>query len=233
MTLRGSTADPDVVTMNKHIGLDIQPSTGPRIEDGVIPETHDGIIIALLQQEQTNLITGYDFDDALENIHSLGFSAGSCLIANTYLHLTLVRHGSVFQVIDPWLTSWYSSFAMETFVRDLALGYSVGEAYERGIRHVGVEYLVNRWWWDIFENVVYFGDPDLRQYVPIHSWPEPEPLQYGAVIDGHASFGALEHPHAIKSMVGYELTLYGTIFIIGAVVVTVWYKRRGRHKRQK
>jgi hypothetical protein len=229
LTLRGSTADPDVVSMNRNIGLDLQPGFSPKTQLEVIPETHDGIIIALAQQEQTNYKVGVDFDNAMDNIHSMGFNGGSCLIANTYLHTSLVRHGSVFQVIDPWLTSWYSGFAMETFVRDLKLGYSVGEAYARGIAHVGVLYLNEGWWWDIFENLVYYGDPDIRVFIPQepYSWEEPVPLEYSksSIIGGHAPFGASEHPHAIEDISSAEMGFYASLFIIIVVIGIASFRR--------
>jgi hypothetical protein len=232
LTLRGSTEDPDVVSMNRNIGLDIQPGFSPPGPFNLIDDTHDGVIIALIQQEQTVSKVGTDFDDAMENLHSMGFSAGSCLIANTYLHLSMIRHGSVFQVIDPWLTSWYSAFAMETFVRDLILGYTVGQAYERGIAHVGVQYLTEGWWWDIFENLVYFGDPDIRVFIPNEPWEEPEPLSYkkSAIIQGHAPFGAESHPHAIEDMTSVEIGFYASMAIIMAVIGIVSYKRWKKKK---
>ncbi len=235
LTLRGSTADPDVVSMNRNIGLDIQPGFSPKTPLKIIPETHDGIIIALAQQEQTVSKVGVDFDEAMENLHSMGFSAGSCLIANTYLHLSLVRHGCVFQVIDPWLTSWYSAFAMETFVRDLVLGYSVGEAYERGIAHVGVQYLTEGWWWDIFENLVYFGDPDIRVFIPNEPWEAPEPLTFkkSAIIQGHAPFGAESHPHAIEDMSTIEIGFYSSLVIIMVVIGFLSFRRWKKKKREQ
>ncbi len=227
LTLRGSTADPDVVSMNRNIGLDLQPGFSPKTNLEIVPETHDGIIIALAQQEQTNYKVGTDFDEAMENLHSLGFSGGSCLIACSYLHLALIRHGSVFQVIDPWLTSWYSAFAMETFIRDMILGYSVGEAYERGIAHVGVQYLTDGWWWDIFENLVYYGDPDIRVFIPTNPWDEPAPLTYekSIIIGGHAPFGAGEHPNAIEDLSAAELGFYISLIIIMAVIGVVSFRR--------
>jgi hypothetical protein len=187
----------------------------------------DGVIICILQQEwQTVAKTGYDFDNAMENLHSMGFSAGSCLIANTFLQLSMVRHGSAFQIIDPWLTSWYCGFAIQTFVRDIALGYSVGEAYERGIKHVGIQYLTGQWWWDIFENVVYYGDPDLRVYSPLHAWEEPKPLPAGSTIDGHSPFGARGHPHAIGSTWLLEMLLLLGIFAAIGLVVVLFLKKK-------
>ena len=87
-------------------------------------------------------------------------------------------------VIDPWLTSWYSAFAMNLFARGLNDGYTVGEAYEEGISHVGIEYLMDRWWWDIFENVVFFGDPNLKPFVPNLKWDRPEGLPAGTTVNG-------------------------------------------------
>ncbi len=209
MRLRGATDNPDVVTMSKHVGLDITPGFGPQTDLDIIPERHDGVIIAIAQQGQTEYSEdGLVMDEAFENLHSMGFSAGSCLIANTYLHLMLVRHGSIFQVIDPWLTSWYSAFAMNMFVRDIYYGHTVGDAYERGISHVGIEYLIDGWWWDIFENLVYYGDPDLKVYSPVNSWAEPVSLQKGSIIDGHAPFGADDHPHATNAGLIWDIIFF-------------------------
>jgi hypothetical protein len=165
-------------------------------------------------------------DDALENLHSMGFSAGSCLIANTYLHLMLVRHGSIFQVIDPWLTSWYSAFAMNMFVRDIYYGRTIGDAYERGISHVGIEYLVDGWWWDIFENLVYYGDPDLKVFSPKHAWSEPDHLEKGAVIDGHSPYGAGNHPNAIGSGLIWDIA--ALLVIVGLISVGAYIAFRYR-----
>lgn len=209
---------PDTMTMEENTGGDVTPAT---------PYRHDGVVIAIAEQAtQTTGYDGYAFDNNLKNIHSIGVSAGSCLIANTYLHLSLVRHGSIFQIVDPWLTSWYCAFAIETFIRDLALGDSVGQAYEKGIRHVGIQYLTNRWWWDIFENVVYYGDPDLKVYSPKYSWDKPTPLEYGLAINGHAPFGAKSHPHAIKSAFWKEIAVYSSVSGSIIAVGTVIWKRK-------
>jgi hypothetical protein len=137
-----------------------------------------------------------------------------------------VRHGSVFQIIDPWLTSWYSAFAMNMFLRDVYYGYTVGQAYERGISHVGIEYLVDGWWWDIFENLVYYGDPDLTMFSPKHAWDEPASLPKDAVIGGHAPFGSRDHPHSTGSGLIWDIVLFGTIFGAIAAGVYVFYARR-------
>jgi hypothetical protein len=229
MRLRGATDDPDVVTMSKHVGLDVTPGFGPQTGLEIIPERHDGVIIAIAQQGQTEYSeNGLMMDEALENLHSMGFSAGSCLIANTYLHLMMVRHGSIFQVIDPWLTSWYSAFAMNMFVRDIYYGRTMGDAFERGISHVGIEYLVDGWWWDIFENLVYYGDPDLKVYSPKNDWPEPTSLEKGTIIDGHAPFGADDHPHATNAGLLFDILAFLAFAgLIGAGIYVYMKYRKG------
>ena len=159
---QGSTANPDTLAMSKLTGLDVNPGA-------------DGVVICIWgQTPETDLVSGKDFDRRLDNIHSTGVVAGSCLIANTYMHLTMIRHGSSFQIIDPWTTSWYCAHAFNMISRSLALGEDIGSAYERAIGEVGISYLTGGWWWDICENIVYFGDPGLRIYVPEYSWEKPE-----------------------------------------------------------
>jgi len=236
-----TTGGPDTWTMSKQAGADLVPANEL---GGVVYDNHDGIIIAIAQQVMTNSKGGYDFDNALENVHSMGFNGGSCLIAGTYLHLTMMRHGSVYQVIDPWLTSWYCALAIEMFVRGLAMGNTVGEAYSEGIHNVGIEYLTKQWWWDIFENVVYFGDPDLRMWSPQETapyskldaegltWYAPPIANKAVQIDGHAVAGADEHTHALRDRFAYDVALAG-VFLLGAVGLAGaahhygWFRREG------
>jgi len=227
-TFRGATDNPDVVTMSKHVGLDIRPGFDEGL-GGFLPSSHDGVVIAISQQSQTEYTEdGLVMDEAFENLHSMGFSAGSCLIANTYLHLMLVRHGSIFQVIDPWLTSWYSAFAMNMFVRDIYYGRTIGDAYERGISHVGIEYLIDGWWWDIFENLVYYGDPDLKVYSPVNAWAEPASLQKGSIIDGHAPFGADDHPNATNAGLIWDIIFFTVLVgLIGSGAYLFYRYRKG------
>jgi hypothetical protein len=224
----GSTFEPDTALMSKNTGGDYIRNPVQTDPLNILP--HDGVIICILQQEwQTIGKNGFDFDNAMQNLHSMGFNGGSCLIANTFMQLSMIRHGSVFQIIDPWLTSWYCGFAIQTFVRDIALGYTVGEAYERGIKHVGIQYLTNQWWWDIYENVVYYGDPNLRVFSPKYAWEEPEPLAYGTSIDGHSPFGAKSHPHAIESTFLLEMMVLAAIMLaVAAPIVFFWRKKRGK-----
>ena len=205
---------PDTVASDKNTGADYQIGQA------------DGLVTAILQQHHTASVNGYTFDQDIDNLHGVGISGSSCLISNSYLHIAMIRHGSAFQVIDPWLTSWYSNFAIETFMRDIALGLTVGEAYANGIHHVGIEYLTGQWWWDIFENVVYFGDPDLRVYSPTYSWEEPESVSvFGLDANGHTPGGAEEHPNEVSMNYGF-LVAVGAGILIAAVAI-VWGSRKG------
>lgn len=229
----GCTREPDTFRMSKLVGYDMVRS--------VSEYDRDGVVIAILNQEETVTKGGLDFDKALTNIHSMGFNGGSCLIANTYLHLTMVRHGSVFQVIDPWLTSWYASFAMATFARGIAQDMTIGECYSEGIKHVGIEYLTGQWWWDIYENVIYFGDPKLKAWSPNPAsvWDEPAPLKAGTSVGGHDPFGAGSHPAAIGSTALLEYALFGAVTAVAATAIIMrWKKIRvrdlmARVRRQK
>ncbi len=169
---------------------------------------YDGIVgSSFLSTLGTVEITGVQIDDALENIHSCGLITAACLPAYKYLHLAMVRHGSNFQIIDPWGTSWYSSFWEATIPRDIALGDTVGEAYTKGMGHVGILYISDppQWWWDKAENVCYFGDPDQRVYTPSTEYSdnnywnqeETKPILYDSElnINGHMPFGATDYPH--------------------------------------
>jgi hypothetical protein len=215
----GCTREPDTYRMSKLVGLDVVRS--------VSQYDRDGVVIAILNQQETVTKGGLDFDKALTNIHSMGFNGGSCLIANTYLHLAMIRHGSVFQVIDPWLTSWYASFAMATFARGVAQGFTVGECYSEGIKHVGIEYLTDQWWWDIYENVVFFGDPKLKAWTPNAdtTWEEPAALKAGTAVGGHDPYGASSHPAAIGSTAALEYGLYTAVGVVVATAVIMKWKK--------
>lgn len=215
----GCTREPDTYTMNKFTGLDA-------LHRSVSDYDKDGVVIAIVQQEpHTVAYYGTDFDDAMDNLHSMGFNGGSCLIANTYLHLTMVRHGSSFQIIDPWLTSWYSSFAMAIWARAMALNATVGEAYEEGISHVGIEYLVDGWWWDIYENVVFYGEPAMKIWSPKHAWDEPLPLEDGTVVSGHAPYGAKEHPYKVEPTALLELLVIAVVILTATAVIIIKWKK--------
>lgn len=218
--LDGSTQEPDVLSQSKYLGLDIVPA---RLSDLFMADYlpvlrragYDGVIITILfGRLRTRDYNGVEIDKALENAHSAGFQGGSCLIANTYLHLTLIRHGFVFQLIDPWETSWYSGFGVEMLSRGLALGNTVGKSFTDGMLSVGVGYLNKQWWWDVKENICYFGDPDLKVYSPLHSWDKPESMAKG-MVNGHAPFGTTKYPHEAQQM-SFGLYVIIAVVIIGA-----------------
>jgi hypothetical protein len=168
-----------------------------------------------------------EIEESLENLHSAAFITNICQTSNTYLHTMIVRHGSVCQVQDPWPTSWYGSVWQNSIPRDIALGHTVGEAYTKGIGYVGTLYLNDppQWWWDNSENVIYFGDPDLRLFVPntkysdANNWDQPESLKYekDMSINGHMVFGAEDHPYEIIP----KTFLEKNIIIIGALVIII------------
>lgn len=203
--LMGSTDDPDVVTLDKYTGLDTTPCVGPITPVGLIPERHDGVVIAYLNQDpQTFGVRGLGLDADLGNIHTMGLVAGSCSISNTFLQLSLMRHGCVFQIIDPWLTSWYVQMGSEIFYRDVAYGgCTVGEAYDAALSKVGSKYVTEEFWWDHWENIVFFGDPDIRVYTPNDPFPRPVAEQSDLVIEGHSLMGAGDHPDAIGGSGGW------------------------------
>jgi len=228
--LDGSTEEPDVLSQSKLLGLDVVPAKLhdiPIIKNTPIGKRagYDGIIITVLfGRLRTKDYNGLQMDRAMENLHSAGFAAGSCFISNTYLHLALIRHGTVFQIIDPWETSWYSAFAFEIFARNLALGYPAGKAFADGIRHTSIGYLTKQWWWDIKENVCYFGDPDLRMWSPVYSWDEPEVMESNEDVGGHTVYGATNYPHEVKEG-GFGLYIIGLLAIVVAVGA-VYAKRK-------
>jgi len=181
-------------------------------------------------------------DENLGNLHSAGFITSICQTSNTYLHLTIIRHGTVFQVQDPWSTSWYGAIWRQSIPRDIILGYTVGEAYTRGISHVGTLYIADppQWWWDVGENVVYFGDPDLRMYVPgteysdANHWEKEDttPLRYDEEIsiDGHMPFGATSYPHAKEptSLISQIWVMLVIIILAFIVIFAVFMRKRKR-----
>lgn len=230
----GSTEEPDTMSMDMifKTGYDWLPARKPIREflNKIIPfidpfeveDLYDGVALTVyFSRYPVAKYNGYDLDKALENIHSAGYITTACQTSNTYMHLSLIRHGSVFQVIDPWTTSWYGAVWLQTIPRDIILGYTIGEAYVRGMSHVGILYISDppQWWWDLCENVCLFGDPDLRVWVPgteysdKNHWNEPESLVYAKdlSINGHMPFGATEYPH--------KITPFPWLMVIGIVLI--------------
>jgi hypothetical protein len=254
--LLGSTKEPDAMTMDikgiipfTNIRLPGLPSFAmdwavarkpvrellnkliPLIDPFRVDNQYDGVIAAsYFSGYPFRAINSTEIEAGLENLHSAGFITSICQTSNTYFHMMLVRHGSVFQVQDPWPTSWYGAVWRQSIPRDIALGYTVGEAYTRGISHVGIQYLTDppQWWWDIGENVVYFGDPDLRMYVPAteysndNNWDKTETNAYRydeeLSIDGHMPFGATDHPKARQENTWLNQYMF-LIVILAAIII--------------
>jgi hypothetical protein len=188
---------------------------------------------------QLQSATSIEIEESLENLHSMAFFTNVCTTSNTYLHLMIVRHGSVCQIQDPWVTSWYSDVWLQSIPRDIALGYTVGEAYTRGMSKVAASYTSDSpdWWWDQLENVVYFGDPDLRLFVPgtefsdTNHWEKPESLRYdeNLSISGHTPFGTTYYPHEITQDLRFIVfLLLATIIIICLIIMTALIIKRKR-----
>jgi hypothetical protein len=198
---------------------------------------HDGVIITVFMSRfGTSWYNGTQICDAIDNLHSAGISSVACLPAGKYLHLAMMRHGSVFQIMDPWATSWYSDVWQNGVPRGIALGQTIGEFYTEGISKVGILYISEppNWWWDQAENVCLYGDPDLRIWVPStefdphanNHWEkeEVESLRYnendGFYVDGHEPFGPEKYPHAKQASLFFEqFGLFLTIVVIVIILL--------------
>lgn len=262
---RGSTANPDAAVMNPdlpvmihdafgvdfHIkeskGLSLLPIIGRQFRTmGRNGKASDGIVINPTLAGENVLVkyNGIDFDEKLTNLHSCGMNAVSCLIANTYLHTALIRHGTAYQILDPWSTSWYSGIWLHSIPRQIALGYTIGEAYEQGMAEVGMQYLVDQWWWDLNENVIFYGDPDLRVWAPDTEWDsedknhwtqkDTKPIDYDETlsVNGHMPFGATSHPNEKQPKPFIEKNFL-LIVIIAIIVLLLIALAIGRKKPKK
>jgi len=239
------------------IGLDLVPSS--LAFPGNIPilrwfnirdNSYDGLVgpfgLTAMLFKFRGGYSGADVDDALENLHSMSFHADSCLIACNYLHITMMRHGSVAQEIDPWPTSYWGGYVFQQIPRDFALGETIGESFAKGRCEIGIKYLFEEdekreWWWDSAENVVLFADPDLRIWVPSTEWDEEvknhweledvQPLRYDAEldIDGHMPFGTTGYPHEKEPMpfwLEYLAVIVGIIVIVIMLAAVVFYRKK-------
>lgn len=259
--LWGSTEEPDTATLNAEIGL-VLGWLGLANPDGPL---HGGFLktgldlvpadIPFLQKNRndyfdglvgpysiTAMITkfhyehhGKEYNELLDNLHSMSFHADSCLIACKFLHFSFIRHGSVMQELDPWPTSYWGGVAFQEAPRDFALGKTIGESYAEGRTKIGVKYLFEDdepvdWWWDSAENVVLFADPNLRIWVPSTKWDmeaknhwkfdDVKPLQgdKDTMLDGHMPFGVTDHFHSREIPL---LSMQQIIVIISMVLIIV------------
>ena len=193
-------------------------------------------------------IPAFEFDDAMKNLHSCGVNAISCLPAGTYLHMTWVRHGVVYTIIDPWTTTDWSAVWQQMLIKLFAMGYTVGQAYERGMRAAGPEYVVGQFWWDRYQNVELFGDPDLRVFVPARDYSDTnhweredvQPLRWDGssdlYVDGHMLFGATSYPHARQppaiTLIILAITIISILIVVGVTVVSIRGKKRKKEGKK-
>lgn len=179
---------------------------------------------------------GITLDDKLENIHCVGINAISCMPTNTYMHLTWMRHGSIYQIMDPWTTTDWSGVWQQIVMKRFALGDTVGEAYERGIQAAGPLYSIGQWWWDAHENICLFGHPNQRVFVPENDYSnanywtitDVRPIQWDGktdlFVDGHALFGADEYPHQHNPTVFFDnymiiIAIISIILLVGIAII--------------
>ena len=263
----GSTEEPDSMSMDikgiipfTNYNSLLMPATGydwalarkpvrellnkliPFIDPFETDNRYDGVIASLeFSQFQNDWKTSIEIESLLDNLHSVGFITSICQTSNTYFHLSLIRHGSVFQIQDPWPTSWYGTVWGQSIPRDIILGDTVGEAYTKGISHVGILYISDppQWWWDVSENVVYFGDPELRMFVPgteysdANNWKQEDtlPLRYNTEVSvsGHMPFGATSYPNQKEPMTflqKYQLLIIAIIVIVILAIIAVVLTRK-------
>lgn len=210
---------------------------------------YDGIVISLLLSRfGTSFYNGTQIDSSLGNIHSAVISSVACLPAGKYLQTSLMRHGSVLQIMDPWATSWYSDVWQDSVPRGIALGKTMGEIYTEGISKVGILYITDppQWWWDLSENVCLYGDPDLRVWSPstnyssLNHWNETsvESLQYdpavGFDVEGHTPFGAVDHPNIRATSFLFDIFLWsivGVVLVLLVVGVILYFRIVRRSKK--
>jgi hypothetical protein len=182
---------------------------------------------------------GIDFDNALQNLHSCGLNTISCLPACTYLHMTWMRHGMTYQIIDPWTTSDWAGVWTQMIIKRFAMGDTIGQAYDLAIRACGPEPIVGQWWWDTTENVELFGDPSLRVFVPgtnystANHWQKEMPLGYNTnlSINGHMPFGVTNYPNQKTATSFWQqyLWLIEALSVVGIIVIlAVWISKRSK-----
>ena len=261
----GSTEEPDSAILNSKIGVIPGWTNSMRVRDllgkgwfkiglDIVPSHlagyYDGQVgpygITGLMGKFHSSHPATEVDDKLENLHSMNFHAGSCLIGCSYFQILFMRHGSVLQEMDPWPTSYWSGYTFQQIPKDFALGESVGESYAKGITEIGPKYIFEegeekRWWWDDAENVVLFTDPDLHIWIPStkydleasNHWEREdfESLRYDAEfsVDGHMPFGATSYPNEkepVTLLQQYLWLIITAIAIILLVVVIVFISKK-------
>ncbi len=209
----GSTDEPDSVAMRRDTGEETHISTGS--------DDRDGIIIAVAEQKHTASVKGTLLDNYTENLHSCGFITGACLPGNTFFHLSLIRHGTAFQVINPWTSAWYATYGYQIMMREIAQNRTMGEAFKTGMELVGIMYSTDGWWWDMLENAIYYGDPKLKLFTPAHFWNRPLPINSSIVqnIDGNTPFGHGPNPAVREIEISKEIPAQNEFFSLNVTVI--------------
>lgn len=267
---RGSTIEPDTMSIDikgiipftnkKSIfmpisGADYVATSKPIKEflNKIIPlfnpfdldDLHDGIIGSNVHSKLSyKEYSAVEIEEHLNNLHSTGVISTMCSGAATYFHLMMIRHGSAFQILNPWDTSIYGSIWQQSIPRNIVLGNTIGEALSTGISHVGNIYLGKnnrnrndyQLWWDNTQNIVCYGDPDLRVIVPNQDfsannyWNKPIVLQLSndKCYGGHTPLGANIYPHKMQpksSMLRY-LLLFALVVIFVFLEVLFLFSRK-------
>jgi len=274
--LWGSTAEPDSATLASEVGLVLGilglanpdgPLNGGFIKTGLdfVPTNtpltknsnyYDGLVgpysITAMITKFTYSHPALEVDEKLKNLYSMAFYANSCLIGCNYLQIAFLRHGSAIQELDPWGTSYWGGVAFQELPRDFAIGKTVGQAYAEGRCKIGIKYVFEPdeervWWWDNAQNIVLFGDPDLRIWVPSteydaeakNHWErdDVEPLTLKSNeelnIDGHIPFGAAYYPNKREPELFLPLWLLFIIALIFVLIILVAASGRRKKKRIK
>ena len=98
---------------------------------------------------------------------------------------------------------------------------------------VGAEYLIDHWWWDLNENVLFYGDPDLRVWTPenefdvagLNHWERKdiEALSYDGKIsiNGHMPFGATSYPREREPQPFLPIWLLVVIILIVVLLLVL------------
>lgn len=185
---------------------------------------------------------GYEIDDALGNLHSVAINSISCMPSNTFMQLSWMRHGSLYQIMDPWTTTDWAGTWQQIVIKRFGLGDTVGEAFARGIQAAGPLYSVGQWWWDSHQNICLFGNPNQRVFVPDTSfsnnnhWTQSEirPVLWDGIleleVDGHTLFGAETYPHErtadgqISELI--SLAIIAVVLIVVVALIVVMLKRK-------
>lgn len=194
-------------------------------------------------------VNGFEIDDALGNLHSVAINSISCMPSNTYMQLCWMRHGTLYQIMDPWTTTDWAGVWQQMIIKQFALGDTVGEAFERGIRAAGPLYSVDHWWWDIWQNICLFGNPSQRVFVPSTEYSdnnywtrsEIQPLRWDGVseidINGHMPFGATEYPLQGKPLSFLEenitLILIACLIIIILIICLLLFSKKKQKNRKR